>query len=494
MFPLIAAFIATGRVFSAIAIHSGGTLNQIIGFLAYFAPYFLIPLTFKFAGGFVRQLGGFVNDRSKGGFDRLRNFRTARRQAGFKRIQAGGLFRNAPEGSRKDRLNKAYQAASLFNPDEISANPRRWRAEARALRERANVINANEAIDSKEFAPIKGDDDTSQAAVRYAKEGRQSAYNYLKAKGFNDQDINQKLAHIDQLRKKFGAPAFNQAAIMSAVMASTAYMSDPITGEHEGIGELLSDIDWASGGNDQVRAQLIGQVKTRAQQAGRMDLVAPFSDMYEQSRLISQAQTPEARRAAIHKATDVLTDKIVLTEGAGFILGGKGAAVENLIPGVQRRLERSAGFVRAAQEEQAAIDAAAASGATTWTSSDGATRPIGEAQTWSIEQEDKASREMKRSLAATAALHDVASQLSDEKAGMLGDLVLGQRMPQAEGNASVLQTIDAYRGDDEFNEFRNDFMRRYASDAQTQAQAMAAAAAGLTGPPAVPPAGPAATP
>src|SRR5204862_5967758 len=67
MFPLIAGFIAAGRVFSAIAIANsdGGALGQTIGFVAYFAPYFLIPATFRFAGGALSQLGGFVNDRGK---------------------------------------------------------------------------------------------------------------------------------------------------------------------------------------------------------------------------------------------------------------------------------------------------------------------------------------------------------------------------------------------------------------------------------------------
>lgn len=88
MFPMIAGMIATGRVFSAVANSQASTASNSLdglfygfaAFIAYFAPYFLIPATFKLAGGALRQIGGFVNDRSKGGFDRLRNQRAERRK------------------------------------------------------------------------------------------------------------------------------------------------------------------------------------------------------------------------------------------------------------------------------------------------------------------------------------------------------------------------------------------------------------------------------
>lgn len=103
MFPLIAAFITAGRIFSAIAISSGGFLNQLIAFVAYFAPYFLIPLTFKFAGGALRTLGGFVNDRSRGGFDILGNYRKGQAKQRLARARAG-KFAKEDWGSMGGRL------------------------------------------------------------------------------------------------------------------------------------------------------------------------------------------------------------------------------------------------------------------------------------------------------------------------------------------------------------------------------------------------------
>lgn len=112
MFPLIVAFIAIGRVFSQVALKQGdGLLSQMIAFVAYFAPYFAIAFTFRFAGGVLSQLGGFVNDRSRGGFDRLRKIRgqqlDRRTQAFGQKFKTGDFSTIVPR--RFNRLNRANQ-------------------------------------------------------------------------------------------------------------------------------------------------------------------------------------------------------------------------------------------------------------------------------------------------------------------------------------------------------------------------------------------------
>lgn len=95
MFPLIAGLIAAGKVFSAIASSADGNnvLNQMIAFAAYFAPFFLIPYTFKFAGGALAQIGGFVNNKSQGGFAFLKQKRRENAGKRFQRARTGKLWR-----------------------------------------------------------------------------------------------------------------------------------------------------------------------------------------------------------------------------------------------------------------------------------------------------------------------------------------------------------------------------------------------------------------
>lgn len=93
MFPMIAAFIAIGRVFAAISLQNGGPIAGFIGFISYFAPYFLIPLTFRFAGGALSGIGGAIQQRSQGISGALSGFRGNQRQQRVQRARTEGLYR-----------------------------------------------------------------------------------------------------------------------------------------------------------------------------------------------------------------------------------------------------------------------------------------------------------------------------------------------------------------------------------------------------------------
>src|SRR5690606_16493339 len=73
MYPLIVAFIASGELIAKILVagdESNG-LMQLIGIVALFAPYFLIPQTFKFAGSIISNVTSFVQQRGKDYNNRL---------------------------------------------------------------------------------------------------------------------------------------------------------------------------------------------------------------------------------------------------------------------------------------------------------------------------------------------------------------------------------------------------------------------------------------
>jgi hypothetical protein len=99
MFPLIAAFIAAGRVFAAISLsHAGGSasdfFSEIIGFVAYFGPYFMIPLTFSMSGAMMSGFGNMINSRASGIQGALSNYRKGQAQSRFQRARTEGLYRN----------------------------------------------------------------------------------------------------------------------------------------------------------------------------------------------------------------------------------------------------------------------------------------------------------------------------------------------------------------------------------------------------------------
>lgn len=167
MFPIIAALIASGRVFSAVAAGQtnnpggGDPLDALIAFAAFFAPYFILPLTFKFAGGALRQIGGFVNDRGRGGFDRLRNFRAGQAQKNTAALKAGKRY----EG--KKWIPGSIAAAGAFNATTKGVGTG-WTGRfglgerGKMARANANQAAAAEALKSPGMQSISGYNDANR--------------------------------------------------------------------------------------------------------------------------------------------------------------------------------------------------------------------------------------------------------------------------------------------------------------------------------------------
>lgn len=113
MFPLIALLFAAGQIFATVAANSptsnaaAGGVNVIIIIIAYFAPLFLIPATFKFAGGIFGSIVGGINnfgDRAKKSGFGLREQRDAiRKYDGEARARA---YSERAREKRQNLLNK----------------------------------------------------------------------------------------------------------------------------------------------------------------------------------------------------------------------------------------------------------------------------------------------------------------------------------------------------------------------------------------------------
>jgi hypothetical protein len=130
MFPIIAALIASGRVFAAVTAGKtnnpggGDPLSSLIAFAAYFAPYFLLPLTFRFAGGALRTIGGFTHSRSSGAYGALNKFRSNKAKTNFARTRAGQRWdENWMRFGNKDWMSVGHlanrAAVNAFDQDEL---------------------------------------------------------------------------------------------------------------------------------------------------------------------------------------------------------------------------------------------------------------------------------------------------------------------------------------------------------------------------------------
>ncbi|HSX53070.1 MAG TPA: hypothetical protein VLF90_01745 [Patescibacteria group bacterium] len=117
MFVMIEALIAAGRVFAATAKTTGNSeslLTQLIVFVAYFGPYFLLPATFRLAGGIMSSVGSFATSSTSGLRKGLSSFRSNRAGDRVKKFRAGGVYNQTTKRGRFGNSLGGY----LFNPDE----------------------------------------------------------------------------------------------------------------------------------------------------------------------------------------------------------------------------------------------------------------------------------------------------------------------------------------------------------------------------------------
>lgn len=173
MFPMITALIATGRVLAMILSEQSGVLGQILGFAAYFAPYFAIPMTYKFAGGAMSAIGGAVEQRGAGMKQGLAGFRNNQRkqrlQRAGERAVSGNTFKRAPEGSLRHRMNRGISGAA--NVNKAGFNPRHWRTNVRTAMNDASTDAADKfGQENAAFRAIDGDDALLHASRHYNRE------------------------------------------------------------------------------------------------------------------------------------------------------------------------------------------------------------------------------------------------------------------------------------------------------------------------------------
>lgn len=136
MFPILMMFLKAGEfmagIFGTMADDQKNELFTVLAALIYFAPYFMIPLAFKMAGGLISTVFGMMNDRGKGLFDGLRNVRDNQRKQrmshyggiyGGKVLQARYKAFNALKGRNGVGARIARSAIGGFNIEaEVSAN------------------------------------------------------------------------------------------------------------------------------------------------------------------------------------------------------------------------------------------------------------------------------------------------------------------------------------------------------------------------------------
>lgn len=118
MFPLIALLFAAGQIFAAITVSmepdnsAQGGLNDIIAIIAYFAPLFLIPATYKFAGGIFATVAGAINNT--GGKVKQNGFGLRARKDAYQKLKNEERATNTMIKARSDMSKALDPNANRF--------------------------------------------------------------------------------------------------------------------------------------------------------------------------------------------------------------------------------------------------------------------------------------------------------------------------------------------------------------------------------------------
>lgn len=262
VFPIISAFIALGKVLSAVSLQGtntnapgAGTAAQVIGVAAYFLPYFMLPIAFRLATGAIGALGGFINDRGRGAFDRLKKFRGNRVADNTANMRAGTRFNNRG-------LNALTSRATTRNLG--------FGSRGRSAYNQKTDIGAMDFAKSAQGQAIQHND----AALRAMTYGSavEAKANMEKDWGMNEAEINSAVAAA----KANGGFGRARQVYAAQQLAATG------TG-YDNIEQAAKTIARVSHGNKAQISSLAGNINSTTKSASRHDLAPSFATLNDLS-------------------------------------------------------------------------------------------------------------------------------------------------------------------------------------------------------------------
>jgi len=361
MFPMIVAFITAGHIFAAISSNSPDFIHQTIALFAYFAPYFMIPLTFKFSGAMMGTIGNAVNARGEGARGALRNFRSNRAKKNVADLASGQRLNEdiTTLGYNKfaEKFNRGTSGAA--NLKNAGFNPYQMKNRMTAARSTRSFDEAQKAL--AEDTDVKAaymDDDIAEASMSkvesYKGSGHfggntdESVRQFLMDRGYTaESGLEEKVALARAARRKLSPHAQEIAAWTGNWKTGTGFSEKKVMDqngvEHEtgGAGQAmiaLADMTQASNGGDHMRARMLAASREAATGQRR-------SDWYGQS---FTEQTLLARKVAGpgHGGMDADDISEVVRKGAtwgksrGEHVTGRPQAIKAIVPQLKANFDQ----------------------------------------------------------------------------------------------------------------------------------------------------------
>lgn len=263
MFPIIMGFITIGEALSRLVAETTAPGSPWVFFaiLVLFAPYFMLPFAFKMAGGLMSTIFSLANDKSRGAFDRLRNFRQNSAKRRF------GEYASGRRGGEKSILGRGAALATAISDPSVGLssilkpsgrqgvyNTRTKRAAAEAIKNAAHgTFDDDYGLMVAQEAEIGGSMSDSEWTRRYVAHATEAADRSLAAgdidKDTRDKRIAQAQANALKARRvlemgsglKVGTTAMHEAAHRARAVSKTGFTAGR-TGVRQAFEEAAKEV------------------------------------------------------------------------------------------------------------------------------------------------------------------------------------------------------------------------------------------------------------
>lgn len=224
----------------------------LIRFTAYVAPFFLIPLTFKFGLGVFGNLAGIINDRTRGLFDRQKKIRAERNARGWNAFRTG-------TGEGRVRQSRAFRRVGTGVGAGLQGRYGFGERGAQARSQITGLAAAEQVMKDPKWSQVQENDDALHALTY---RNRQEAIEGLMADRGWDRARAERAAAAASVSVGYGK---SQAVAAAQQLATTG------TG-YTNMEDQIRTIARASDGDKNTASSIAGYNNFINKQKGRHDL------------------------------------------------------------------------------------------------------------------------------------------------------------------------------------------------------------------------------
>jgi hypothetical protein len=294
-----------------------------------------------------------ANDRSRGVFDRLRNFRSNQMKKNWEETKAGNRFKGGAPDNLRGRFNKAAQTATLLPHAGLSLNPETRRARLETSRSARNIDYASEFLEKNAAArAIKGDDDKLWAVMNASNEAEVRKELALRApeRFHNPVDMNNAVAEVMAFKRAAGEDVALKAATIAQSGTGTGfnYRGDGVDDD------MMTAVIRASGSDRGASGRMLAVMRENLKQSGRIDLggggFAKNAMIMDKLRTamgnggMIEVEGADGTKHMEHYGTTEALEELhedVLASNAGAVIAGKLQAIKNIAPTVTRLTDKA---------------------------------------------------------------------------------------------------------------------------------------------------------